>query len=244
VLSVAGRIHIGTSGWNYPSWRGPFYEGRPARSWLAFCAARFGAVEVNATFYRLQSVATFRRWRDATPAGFRFAIKANRYLTHSRRLIDPAPAIRLERDRASALGAKLGAVVWQLPAHFHRNLPRLDAFVRALRFWRVPHAIEFRHPSWFDDAVADCLRARNIAVCQSDAADWPLWECVTADMVYVRLHGHEVTYASRYSDADLRRWARRLRRWAGEGRDVHVYFDNDAGCAAPFDALRLAALVS
>ena len=120
-----GRARIGTSGWNYDAWREAFYEGRPKREWLAFCAGKFSAIEVNATFYRLQSVATFRRWGDETGPGFRFAIKANRYLTHNEKLNDPLPAVRLERERAAGLGAKLAAVVWQLP----RNALRLIALL-------------------------------------------------------------------------------------------------------------------
>jgi uncharacterized protein YecE (DUF72 family) len=100
-------------------------------------------------------------------------------------------------------------------------------------------AIEFRHPSWFDDDVAACLQDRGIAVCQSDSADWPLWDAVTTDLVYVRLHGHTVTYASGYSDRELRSWAGRVRRWRRERRDVHVYFDNDAWGYAPRDAVKL-----
>ena len=242
---MAGRAFIGTSGWNYASWREDFYGGRPPGQWLSFCAERFNAVEINATHYRLQSLATFRRWRDATPPEFRFALKAHRYLTHNRKLRDPLAPIRLERDRAAGLGDKLAAVLWQLPHNFHRNLERLEGFARALRVWRkARHAIEFRHPSWFDAEVAACLRAHRIAVCQSDAADWPLWDAVTTDLVYVRLHGHEQTYASSYSESALRAWARKARRWTREGRDVHVYFDNDAYGAAPRNAMRLAALVS
>jgi len=237
---MSSRAYIGTSGWNYDGWRDLFYEGRPAREWLPHCAARFSAIEVDATFYRLPTVETFRRWRDATPAGFRFAIKGHRYLTHNKKLSDPLPAIRLERGRASGLGGKLAAVVWQLPHNLHRNFDRLDGFARALHCWRrVRHAIEFRHASWFDEEVADCLRAHRIAVCQSDAADWPLWDMVTTDLVYVRLHGHEVTYASNYSESALRTWADKVRRWLSEGREVHVYFDNDAYGDAPWNALRL-----
>ena len=240
-----GRAFIGTSGWTYESWRDDFYGGRPAAEWLRLCAARFTAIEINATHYRLQGVETFRRWRDQTPPGFRFALKAHRYLTHNRKLDDPLPAIRLERDRAAGLGEKLAAVLWQLPSNFHRNLGRLEGFARALRAWRRPrHAIELRHPSWFDEEVAACLRAHRIAVCQSDAADWPLWDAVTTDLVYVRLHGHERTYASSYPEAALRAWARKVRRWTCEGRDVHVYFDNDACGYAPRNAARLLALVS
>ncbi len=237
---MQGRAYIGTSGWNYDGWRDLFYEGRPAKEWLRYCAERFNAIEVNGTFYRLQTVKTFRRWRDATPTGFRFAIKGHRYLTHNKKLADPLPAIRLERERAAGLGDKLAAVVWQLPHNLHRNFERLETFARALHYWRrVRHAIEFRHASWFDDEVAECMRAHRLAVCQSDAADWPLWDAVTTDFVYVRLHGHEVTYASNYPEAALEAWAGKVRRWMSEGRDVHVYFDNDAYGDAPWNALRL-----
>jgi len=242
---MGGRAWIGTSGWNYAAWRDVFYEGRPKRAWLAFCAESFGAIEVNATFYRLQSVETFRRWGNETPPEFRFAIKANRYLTHNKKLNDPLPAVNLERERAAGLGGKLAAVVWQLPRNLHRNLERLEGFARALRTWRrVRHAIEFRHASWFEEEVGACLAKHRIAVCQSDAADWPMWELVTTDLVYVRLHGHEMTYASCYSEAALRAWAAKVHRWLGEGRDVHVYFDNDAFGHAPSNALRLIALLS
>jgi uncharacterized protein YecE (DUF72 family) len=238
------QLYVGTSGWNYDGWRDDFYAGVKRKDWLRFCAERFTAIEVNATFYRLQSKETFQRWRDETPAGFRFAIKANRYLTHNKKLADPLPAIRIERDRATGLGDKLAAVVWQLPHNFHKNIERLKGFARALSRWRRPrHAIEFRHPSWFDDEVAACLGAHGIAVCQSDAADWPLWDAVTTDMMYVRLHGHDVTYASNYSDRELRAWGAKVRRWRREGRDVHVYFDNDAFGAAPLNALRLLELI-
>jgi uncharacterized protein YecE (DUF72 family) len=237
---MVGRCYVGTSGWNYPFWKESFYEGRPGKDWLRFCARNFTGIEVNATFYRLQSRETFRRWRRETPASFRFAIKGHRYLTHNKKLKDPAPAIALERERASGLGEKLAAVLWQLPAGFRKNQERLESFARALGRWRrVRHAIEFRHPSWFDDEVADCLRRHHLAACQSDAADWPLWDVVTTDFVYVRLHGHTVTYRSAYSERRIELWARRVNAWVREGREVHVYFDNDANGYAPRDALRL-----
>jgi uncharacterized protein YecE (DUF72 family) len=241
---VTGRAYIGTSGWNYDSWREVFYGGRPKKEWLQFCAQHFSAIEVNATFYRLQTKATFERWRAETAPGFHFAIKANRYVTHNKKLTDPQPSIELERERAAGLGPQLAAIVWQLPRNLHRNLPRLESFALALGRWQeVRHAIEFRHESWFDDEVASCLCKHRIAVCQSDAADWPLWDAVTTDLVYVRLHGHSLTYASRYADAELRAWATRVRHWQGEGRDVYVYFDNDALGNAPRDALRLIGMV-
>lgn len=239
-MSRHGRAYIGTSGWNYPHWRADFYAGVSPREWLAFCANHFNAVEVNATFYRLQARETFEKWAAQTPEHFRFSIKGNRYLTHNKKLKDPEGPIQKEKEQADALGDKLAAVVWQLPGNFKKRLDRLEAFASALGTWSgVRHALEFRHSSWFDDEVADCLRAHRLGVCQSDAADWPLWGAVTTDMVYVRLHGHTRTYASAYSGSALHRWARQVRGWLAEGRDVHVYFDNDAEGAAPRDALRL-----
>jgi uncharacterized protein YecE (DUF72 family) len=242
---TAAHVYIGTSGWNYDAWGESLYAGRARREWLQCYAAQFDTVEVNATFYRLQRVATFQRWRQATPAGFRFAIKANRYLTHSKKLSDPAPSIRLERSRAAGLGEKLAVVVWQLPRNFRWHGERIVEFARALARWPdVRHAIEFRHPSWFHDAIACHLHRSGIAVCLSDAADWPLWEIATTDFVYVRLHGHEVTYASGYPAAQLLAWAQKIRSWLRQRRDVYVYFDNDALGHAPRDARRLRALLA
>lgn len=231
---------IGTSGWNYRGWKEGFYEGRPQREWLPFCAGRFTGVEINGTFYRLQSPATFQRWKEQTPRGFRFTMKGHRYVTHNKKLLDTLDSIRLERERATAMGDKLAAVVWQLPTSLKKNGERLAGFLDALGHWRsVRHAIEFRHGSWFDAETAGMLGRHDVAVCQSDAATWPLWDAVTTDMVYVRLHGHERTYASAYTDRQLDDWGRKARHWLREGRDVHVYFDNDSEGAAPYDAMRL-----
>jgi uncharacterized protein YecE (DUF72 family) len=241
---MEGHVWIGTSGWNYPRWRHGFYATVPQRYWLRFCAERFTGIEVNATFYRLQRTSTFERWREQTPDDFRFAMKGNRYLTHNKKLAEPDGPIRLERERAKGLGHKLAAVVWQVPRQFHKNAARLHTFAQALDAWpETRHALEFRHDSWFDDEVADCLRLRRLAVCMSDAADWPMWNAVTTDLVYVRLHGHTRTYASSYGPRALQEWARRIRRWLAEGRDVHIYFDNDSEGAAPRNALRLLKLV-
>jgi uncharacterized protein YecE (DUF72 family) len=238
-------VYIGTSGWSYAGWKQDFYRGVAQKDWLNYCSRCFSAVEINASFYRLQKAETFARWRDQTPPHFRFALKANRYLTHARKLLDPAPSIALERERAQALQDKLAAVLWQLPANYRRNGPRLSDFLAALRDgWPGErHAIEFRHPSWFNDEIAERLSRYQVAVCQSDAADWPLWDTVTTDLVYLRLHGHTRTYASAYSSGSLRRWAERIVEWSSSGRTVHVYFDNDAEGAAPRDALRLRQLV-
>jgi uncharacterized protein YecE (DUF72 family) len=237
---MAAKAYIGTSGWNYKSWRKDFYGDTPQKKWLHFCAERFTGIEVNGTFYRLQEKSTFKKWRDQTPEDFPFAIKGHRYVTHNKKLLDAEESVIRCRESASPLGDRLFAVVWQLPAFLKKDVERLEKFVKALRHWSsTRHAIEFRHKSWFDQEVAECLKRGAIAVCISDAPDWPIWEEVTTDVVYIRLHGHTRKYASSYSKPALRKWATRIRRWLQENRAVHVYFDNDAEAAAPQNALTL-----
>jgi uncharacterized protein YecE (DUF72 family) len=239
-----GRIYLGTSGWNYRSWKEGFYGGKPAGQWLAHASRVFGALEVNGSFYRQIRPETFRRWRDETPRGFRFALKGHRFITHYRRLRGVSRSIDLLRDPARELGPKLAAVLWQLPADLDRDLERLDGFLAELRRWpEVRHAIEFRHASWFDAEVAARLSDERVAVCLSDAPDFPMWRAVTTDLVYVRLHGHTRKYASSYRRSHLARWADEIRAWRADGRDVHVYLDNDAEGAATRNALTLQELV-
>jgi uncharacterized protein YecE (DUF72 family) len=233
-------IYIGTSGWNYDHWKDHFFAGVKRKEWLRYYAEQFNAVEVNATFYRLQNPSTLAHWESETPPRFRFAIKGNRYVTHNKKLKDPGHSIELERDNAMSLGDKLAVVLWQLPGNFEKNPARLEGFAKALGAWpSVRHAVEFRHASWFDDETATCLESHGLSNCLSDAADWPLWNAVTGDLVYVRLHGHTRTYASAYSRNHLLDWAESIRAWRRDGLTVHVYFDNDAEGAAPRDALRL-----
>jgi uncharacterized protein YecE (DUF72 family) len=239
------ELFIGTSGWNYSEWKQGFYAGVKRRDWLQHYAQRFDAVEVNATFYCLQKRETLAHWREQTPEHFRFAIKGNRYVTHIRKLKEPLESIELERDNARPLGPRLTVVLWQLPGSLPRDMSRLRAFCQALLQWRdVRHAIEFRHASWFDYDTAACLDQHGIASCQSDAADWPMWNAVTGGLVYIRLHGHTRTYASRYSSANLERWAAAITRWRSEGKSVHVYFDNTAEGAAPRDAGKLRSMLA
>jgi uncharacterized protein YecE (DUF72 family) len=239
------RLFIGTSGWNYDHWKAQLYAGVKRKDWLHHYAQQFNAVEVNATFYRLQNRQTFEHWYDQTPPDFHFSIKGNRFLTHNKKFNDPFESIALERERALGLGEKLAVVVWQLPRTFLKNVDRLHTFAEALNQWGdTRHAIEFRHSSWFDDEVAYCLNEHNVANCQSDASGWPIWDAVTTDLVYVRLHGHTRTYISAYSTSTLTKCASEIRKWLKAERTVHVYFDNDAAGAAPKDAKRLAKIVA
>ena len=195
---------------------------------------------MNGTFYKLPEKSTFKKWRNATPEDFPFAIKGHRYVTHNKKLIDvEEPVIRC-RESASPLGKRLASVVWQLPAFLKNDIGRLEKFVKILRHWKsTRHAIEFRHKSWFDNEVAECLSDHAVAVCMSDAPDWRMWDEVTTDLVYIRLHGHTRKYASSYSKPALRKWATQIRGWLNQNRDVHVYFDKAAEGAAPRNALTL-----
>lgn len=237
---MTGKVYIGTSGWNYQQWKNGFYASVPRKDWLRYNASRFSGLEINASFYRLPNRTLTERWYAQTPDAFRFAVKGSRFITHNKKLIDPIEPLKRQRACLAGLKHKLVVMLWQLPRASKKNLPRLRDFAKALDDWpQVRHVLEFRDVSWFDDEVAGCLAHHKLAVCLSDAADWPLWERITADLIYIRLHGHTRTYASAYSPAALNLWAARIRGWLAEKRDVHVYFDNDAEGAAPFDALKL-----
>lgn len=233
-------LFIGTSGWNYKSWKDEFYAGVKQKEWLEHYARHFNAVEVNATFYRLLRENVLESWENRTPGNFFFAVKGSRYITHTRRLKDPLEPVRKQKDNVSPLQHKIAAVLWQMPASFSMDMQRLKNFAEALQNWpEARHAVEFRHSSWFESEVASLLEKYSIAVCISDSADWPRWDSVSTDLVYVRLHGSTETYRSAYNEEELSEWARKAGNWLDEGRSVHVYFDNTDSLAAPANALRL-----
>jgi uncharacterized protein YecE (DUF72 family) len=237
-------LRIGCSGWAYKDWRGPFYPPEVRlKDHLAYYASRFSTAEINASFYRLPSPAAVARWREDTPPGFLFAWKASRFLTHNKKLNDPADSLALILGRMEGLGEKYGPVLFQLPPMLHLDRERLAAFLNLLPKDRRA-TIEFRHPSWYVPAVCDLLREHDVALCLSDHHDAPApWE-VTAGWVYVRAHGPGGRYAGRYPEADLRSLAGRIADWRAQGRDVFCYYDNDIKSAAPKDAERLIALTA
>ena len=241
---MTGALRIGTSGWHYASWRGPFYPAklRPA-DFLSFYQQRFSTAEINNSFYRLPTAEAVTAWRDGTPEDFLFAWKASRFITHMKKLKGVEDSIDLVFGRMAALGAKSGPVLFQLPPMLHADRERLAAFLAFLpRGYR--YTIEFRHPSWYEASIFDLLREHDAALCLSDHAAAPApWE-VTAGWVYIRGHGADGRYAGNYSDDTLDDWARRIAAWRAEGRDVYCYFDNDIKSAAPTDAERLVARTS
>jgi uncharacterized protein YecE (DUF72 family) len=236
----AGRCLIGTSGWSYRHWRGPFYPKDMSKGsdQLRFYALRFDTVEVNGTFYRLIEADTFRRWREETPPGFVFACKGSRFLTHMKRLKDPGQGVRRFFERVEALEDKLGPIVFQLPGRFKPDRARLAAFIDALPPAHR-YAFEFRDPAWFEPEILEVLTAHAVALCLYEFAGQAAPLEVTADFVYIRLHGPDGPYQGSYTDAALQTWAKRIRGWTKDGLDVYCYFDNDDRAFAPQNALRL-----
>jgi uncharacterized protein YecE (DUF72 family) len=222
-----GRIRIGCSGWSYPHWRKPVYGGRPEGEWLAIYAERFPTVEVNATFYRLPSSRMVAGWAERSPEGEVFAVKMSRYLTHVKRLggVREGGERLVARVRPLADAGKLGPLLWQLPETFHRDDERLDAALRDLPTGR--NCFEFRHPSWFCDAVYERLAAAGAALVVGDHPTRPFQTLVrTADWAYIRFHHGTRGVRGGYSPGELRIWAERIADWTHTG-DVYAYFNND-----------------
>jgi uncharacterized protein YecE (DUF72 family) len=238
-------ILVGTSGWSYRSWRGPFFpEDVPARLHLEFYAKHFRTTELNGVFYRTPTEDAVRGWAEHTPEDFVFAWKASKFITHWKRLSDNCRnSIALMESRLKLLRHKAGPVLFQLPPQFEKDREQLAGFLKLLRP-RHPYAFEFRHPSWYEDDILDLLRDHDIALCISDHHDAPSPWIATAKHVYVRGHGPGGRYQGHYRPNALDKWKRWLQGMTREGRTAYVYFDNDQKSAAPKDAGRLSAMLA
>jgi uncharacterized protein YecE (DUF72 family) len=288
-MSRAGIVRIGISGWTYAPWRGNFYPpGLLHADELSYASRQVDTIEINGTFYGLQRPDAFARWYDETPECFVFAVKGPRFITHIRRLREiETPLANFFASGVLRLEEKLGPVLWQFPPTFRFSAERLDHFFSLLprdteaaaglaegrsdwladRTWaktaqrrELRHAIEIRHQSFLDPAFVALLRKHRVALAFADSVAWPYAEDLTADFVYLRLHGSEELYASGYSDEAIDHWAARIKLWAAGHepndarlaapeteraaqipRDVYAYFDNDAKVRAPVDARSLKA---
>lgn len=244
-------LYAGTSGWQYQDWRGAFYpEKLPASKWLEEYATQFPTVENNGTFYRLAAPETFAAWRQRTPAGFLMAVKASRYLTHVRRLRDPAEPVGRLLTAAIGLGDRLGPVLLQLPPTLPADAGLLDecltefstqfATLAGGHSLTLRVCVEFRHESWLTQEIKDILAAQNAALCWSDRRARPvspLWR--TADWGYVRFHEGAAQPWPRYGTQALRTWVDRISANFPVGTDIFAYFNNDQHAAAPADAAAL-----
>ena len=233
----AKSLRIGTSGWNYNHWRERFYPPDIAKSkWLEYYSDHFDTIEVNATFYRLPKPKTFENWYERTPENFNWAVKASKYITHTKRLKEAGEPLERFYQSVQILKEKTGPILFQLPPSFTFERERFQAFCKDLRPG-YRHALEFRHASWIDESVFKILKENNIALCISDTAGrYPYCEALTADFLYMRLHGSRKLYASEYTEAELQVWAKKIREW---NRDTYIYFDNDQDAHAVKNAERL-----
>jgi uncharacterized protein YecE (DUF72 family) len=288
-MSRPARIRIGISGWTYGGWRGRFYPaGLRNCDELSYASRQVDTIEINGTHYSLQHPDSFARWHDETPDGFVFAVKGSRFITHLKQLRDiETPLANFFASGVLRLEEKLGPFLWQFAPRFGFDNERLEHFLSMLphdseaaaalaerhdhrlsgRAWtrterkrKLRHAIEIRHGSFLDPVFIALLRRLRIAFVFADSVDWPYAEDLTADFVYLRLHGSEELYASGYSEEALDHWVARIKLWARglqpndarliapelkpparTARDVFVYFDNDAKVRAPVDARSLRA---
>ncbi len=242
------RTFIGCSGFSYRHWSGGvFYpEGLSQRKWLEHYCTRFNTVELNNTFYRLPPESNFVSWRNRTPGGFRFAVKGSRLITHIRRLHDCEGPVREFMSRVSALGEKLGVVLWQLPPAFRANRELLRQFALLLKATGFPsHAFEFRHPSWLAPEMEAILVYFGFARVAADGRTCPVEEAGGGgDFVYFRRHGPGGRYNALYSEDTLEEDANRAQKWIEMGRNVYVYFNNDARGYAPHNATQLLQMIS
>jgi uncharacterized protein YecE (DUF72 family) len=236
---MSAKYYVGCSGWYYEHWRGLYYpEELPKPKWLPFYARQFTTVELNNSFYHLPSEKAFTAWQESTPEDFIFAVKVSRFITHIKRLRNSSSAVENFLSRADFLGEKLGPLLYQLPPSMKRNDELLQNFLSSLSP-KYQHVIEFRHESWIDDAVFDILRGHNAGLCVFDMPGFGCPLVTTSDFAYVRFHGSESLYSSRYSDQELSQWAQRI---AGLGKKVkasYIYFNNDAEAFAVENAITL-----
>jgi uncharacterized protein YecE (DUF72 family) len=287
MLMTMGAIRIGISGWRYEPWRGVFYpEDLVQARELEFASRALPTIELNGSFYALQRPDSYAAWYEATPPGFMFSVKGNRFITHILRLKEiDGPVANVLASGVFNLREKLGPFLWQFPPNFKFDPERMEHFLSILphdseaglalargyeprmegkvalevdKKRKLRHAIEIRHESFMDDAFIALLRKYKVAVVVADTAGkWPYIEDVTADFMYLRLHGDKELYASGYTEEALDRWAARIQAWSGgsqpadahvvsskapparKSRDIFCYFDNDIKVRAPFDARRL-----
>jgi uncharacterized protein YecE (DUF72 family) len=217
---------VGVSGWQYPDFAQRFYpENLEKTAQLTYYADQFPTVEINSTFYHLPREQTVKNWREKVPEGFIFSVKASRYITHMKNLLEPQETLPKFYERIAHLGDKCGPILFQLPPYWELDFERLKIFLDHLP-QDHQHTIEFRNPTWFKDSVYDLLRKYRIAFCIYDFNYRQSPILTTADFIYIRLHGPERAYQDTYDENSLRQWAERIQRWVEQNKDVYCYFDN------------------
>ena len=237
------EIHIGTSGWNYQHWKGVFYpEDLSQEAWFDYYQKHFKTVEINNTFYQLPEEETFRNWQEQSSNGFIYAVKANRYITHMKKLKDPAEPVENFLDRARILEENLGPILWQLPPRWHANPERLEDFVQSLPV-DLEHVFEFRDPDWFQGKICEILERYEMIFCIHDKEDVGCPDWITSEAVYLRFHGSHGDYRGEYGREKLQSRADQIRGWLERDCKIYAYFNNDQSGFALRDAKRLQELI-
>jgi len=233
------EILVGTSGYSYDHWIGPFYpENLQRRKWLEYYSKSFSTVEMNSTFYHLPKEQTVKNWARAVPENFLFSVKCSRFITHIKKLIDLGDSLDIFFERTQGFGHKQGSYLYQLPPSFKRDDKRLEEFLERLPDGQ--HVVEFRHQSWLCPGVYKILRKYKVALCLVSMPRFPEVKEVTAKFSYVRFHGKEQLYGSKYSDTELKRWSQTIR---ALGVPAYVYFNNDFHGFAVENAITLIKLL-
>lgn len=238
------QLFIGTSGYNYKEWRGPFYPDIPQKGWLQYYSQNFSTVEIDATFYRSFPRHIFTKWAGLTPDNFIFSIKGSRYITHRSRLDIDKQSINYFFDGTAGLGEKFGPALWQFPPLFkntEENKRRLEHFLHMLPTGSK-NAFEFRDESWFADAIYALLNKYNAAFVINDSSKIPSREIITGDFTYIRFHGPGTLYASEYTEDQLEKWAKKIKIYQKK-YDVFAYFNNDVKAYAPKNAETLKLMI-
>ena len=234
-------LHIGTSGWAYKHWNNIFYPaGLPDKDKLKYYCQQFKTAEVNYSFYRLPSPKTYDNWYQQTPKGFLFSLKASRYITHIKRLQGVERAYQQFTKNALNLKEKLGPILFQFPASFKATAENKTRLKEFLRF--AQGAFEFRHESWANKKTYYLLEKNNSAWVIADSPSYPKKEIVTADFIYLREHGSQILFSSKYTTEELKKLAGKIKKWQATNKDVYVYFNNDAQGHAVADAAKLVKL--
>jgi len=221
------EIRIGTSGWHYNDWAGLFYPNKlPKSKWFEYYAQHFDTVEINNTFYHQPKPQTFKNWRKQAPKNFLFTVKANRFITHIKRLKEPQEPLERFFDGAQLLKSNLGPILYQLPPSMHKDLDRLESFIKSLPK-RKTSIFEFRHTSWFSDDTYELLNKFGAGFCTHDLVGVPSPRIITGNLIYVRFHGPTGKYQGNYSKAMLKNWADWIKKHIKEVHSIYAYFNND-----------------
>jgi len=231
------KLFIGTSGWVYGHWEEIFYpEDLSSKDKLRYFSQHFKTAEINYSFYHLPRPSTYQNWYNQTPEDFLFAVKASRFITHIKRLQGVKEAWKQFIENALYLKEKLGPILFQFPPSFsasQENIKRLEDFLKLItknlgpRSYKLRYAFEFRHKSWCEEKIYKLLKKYNVAWVIADSPSYPKAEEVTADFVYIRMHGSQILFGSKYTDKELKDLAQKIKKWLKRGKDVFVYFNND-----------------